>query len=109
MSDTFTISYPAGSTLYVSVYDLTTDQVRILAAVDNGDGTYTATMPADAPLGAYVCRVYKQIGASPDTAVDTVLHPGETRIWDGQNFNFDTAVNKIISPYNKGLTFEEIG
>ncbi len=94
-----TITYPAGKTLYLTAYHIETTQVFILPAKDNQDGTYTATMQDDAPLGGYICRAYLQKGNQPDTTCDEIITPPQTRIWDGVSFGVD-------GPYRKAMTFD---
>lgn len=97
------IKYPTGSTLYVTVERLSDGESHAIVLTDNGDGTYGGSMPADAGLGQYVCRLYKQLGASRDTDADTLLHPGETRIWSGSEFDFDKAVQAALGTYKSSI------
>jgi len=102
----FSVTYPTGSTLYITAERLSDGTVHTITLTDNADGTYEGDMPAAAGLGQYVCRVYKQLGASPDTNSDTLLHPGETRIWSGSEFDFDKAVAAAQGTYKStGMTF----
>lgn len=105
MANEFTVSYATGNTLYVTaerIYDGTTYTILL---TDNGDGTYTGNMNTSAVIGDYVCRVYKQIGASPNTLVDILLNPGETRTWSGSKFDFELAVQAVISPYHASMSW----
>lgn len=102
----FTVKYPTGSTVYITAERLSDAETHTIALDDNADGTYTGNMPAAAGLGQYVCRVYKQLGASSDPDNDTLLHPGETRIWSGAEFDFDKAVDAALGTYRStGMTF----
>ena len=99
----FTVNYPTGSTLFIIAERLSDASSHIITLTDVGDGTYTGDMPAPAGLGQYVCRPYKQLGASPDTDTDTLLAPGETRIWSGAEFDFDKAVDAALGTYRSGM------
>lgn len=102
----FTVTYPTGSTLFITAERLSDGTTHTIVLDDNADGTHTGDMPAAAGLGQYVCRVYKQLGASPLPATDTLLHPGETRIWSGEEFDFDKAVDAALGTYKStGMTF----
>lgn len=102
----FTVTYPTGSALYITAERLSDADTHTIALDDNADGTYSGDMPSAAGLGQYVCRVYKQLGASADPDSDTLLHPGETRIWSGKEFDFDKAVAAAQGTYrNTGMTF----
>lgn len=102
----FEVTYPTGSTLYITAERLSDRTTHTITLTDNADGTYTGNMSAGAGLGQYVCRVYKQLGASPDTDSDTLLTPGETRIWSGSEFDFDKAVAVAQGTYRStGMTF----
>lgn len=96
MSD-FTVSYPTGSTLYAQAESILDGTDYNIALTDNLDGTYTGDMDSSAPRGQYVCRIWKQAGGSPDYDADTLLYPGETRIWDGADFDFDGAISAAVS------------
>jgi hypothetical protein len=102
----FTIKYPTGSTLYITAERISDATLYTIILTDNGDNTYTGNMDSSAPLGEYICRTWKQIGVSPDTDVDTLLHPGETRTWSGSAFDFDKAVQIINSPYRNAMTWK---
>lgn len=99
----FTVNYPTGSTLYITAERLSDAATHTIALTDNGDGTYSGNMPAGAGLGQYVCRVYKQLGASADPDSDTLLHPGETRVWSGSEFDFDKAVQAALGTYKSSI------
>ena len=102
----FTVNYPTGSTLYITAERLSDRTIHTIVLTDNADGTYDANMPSSAGLGQYICRLWKQLGASPDVDSDTNLHPGETRIWSGAEFDFDKAVDAALGTYkNTGMTF----
>ena len=96
----FTINYTTGSTLYVRTQKLADDTMTNITLTDVGDGTYTGNMPASTAKGQYRCEVWKQAGASPNQTNDTLLLPGETRIWSGENWDFNLA----IGPYSEGMT-----
>lgn len=98
----FTVDYPTGSTLYITAERLSDGTTHTIVLDDNADGTYTGDMPT-AGLGQYVCRVWKQLGASPDTDSDTLLAPGETRIWSGSEFDFDKAVQAALGTYKSSI------
>jgi len=105
MSD-FTVNYPTGSTLFIIAERLSDAESHTIALTDVGDGTHTGNMPASAGLGQYVCRPYRQIGASPALGTDKLLAPGETRIWSGSEFDFDKAVAAAQGTYKStGMTF----
>lgn len=105
MSD-FTVNYSTGNTLYIIAERLSDGDSHTIVLDDNADGTHTGNMPASAGLGQYVCRPYKQLGASPDTDTDTLLAPGETRIYSGSEFDFDKAVDAALGTYKStGMTF----
>lgn len=105
MANDFTVGYPTGSTLYIIAERLSDGASHTIALDDNADETYTGNMPAATGLGQYVCRVYKQLGAAPDTDADVLLAPGETRVWSGEAFNFDDAVKAAQGTYNSMMTF----
>lgn len=101
----FNMTYPTGSTLYVTAERLSDNTTHTIALTDNADGTYTGNMPSGAGLGQYRCNFYKQLGASPDTDNDTLLY-FETRIWSGSEFDFDKAVAAAQGTYKStGMTF----
>lgn len=105
----FTVNYPTGNTLFIVAERLSDGSSHTIVLDDNADGTHTGNMPADAGLGQYICRPYKQLGASPDTDSDTLLAPGETRIWSGSEFDFDKAVAAAQGTYKStGMTFSGV-
>ena len=101
----FTVNYPTGSTLYITAERLSDNETHTIVLDDNADGTHTGNMPAGSGLGQYVCRGWKQLGASPAPTTDTLLIPGETRIWSGTAFDFDAAVKAAQGTYNSMMTF----
>ncbi len=103
MPDDFTVSYSTGSTLYITAERLSDGTIHTITLTDNGDGTYSGDMPAAAGVGQYVCRPYKQLGASAVPASDTLLHPGETRIWSGTAFSFGGAVHEALGTYKSSV------
>jgi len=106
MADEFIVKYASGSTLYEVAERISDGTSYTIVLADNGDDTYTGSMDTSAPRGQYVCRTYKQIGASQDIDVDTLLHPGETRIWSGTEFSFNDAVERAVSPYRNAMTWD---
>lgn len=104
----FTVKYATGSTLYITAERISDATLYTITLTDKGDGTYEGSMPTGALLGEYICRLYKQTGASPDTNVDTLLYPGESRVWSGTEFDFDKAVQNINSPYRNAMNFRNI-
>lgn len=103
MADEFIVKYPTGNTVYITAERISDGLSYTNALTDNGDDTYTGSMDASAPLGQYVCRAYKQLGASADPDSDTLLHPGETRIWSGSEFDFDKAVQAALGTYKSSI------
>ena len=102
----FTVNYAIGNTLYMIAERLSDGDSHTINLTDNADGTHTGNMPSSAGLGQYACRAYKQSGVSPDTDVDTLLTPNETRIWSGSEFDFDKAVDAALGTYKPGgMTF----
>lgn len=99
----FNVTYPTSSTLYITAKRLSDGTSHTITLTDNGDGTYSGNMPSGAGLGQYICRVYKQLGASADPDSDTLLHPGETRIWSGSEFDFDKAVAAAQGTYKSSI------
>lgn len=99
----FSVSYPASNTVYITAERLSDGTTHTITLTDNADGTYSGDMPSGAGLGQYVCRVYKQLGASADPDSDTLLHPGETRIWSGSEFDFDKAVQAALGTYKSTI------
>ena len=107
MADEFIVQYPSGSTLYIAAERISDGSSYTIELTDNTDDTYTGSMDTSAPRGQYICRVYKQLGASQDTSVDTLLHPGETRVWSGSKFSFEDTVDAITSSYRSGMFWSD--
>lgn len=103
MSD-FNVTYPTGSTLFVTAERLSDGTAHTITLTDNADGTYEGDMPAGAGLGQYDCILYKQLGASPDADTDTLLYPIGLRIWSGSEFDFDKAV-AALGTYKSSMSF----
>lgn len=88
----FEVNYSTGSTLYITAKRLSDGDSHTITLTDNADGTYQGDMPESAGLGQYECVLYRQLGESPDIAMDILLYPLGLRIWSGSEFDFDKAV-----------------
>lgn len=107
MANEFTITHGSGGdTLYVYAVHVNDLTEYTITADDDTGGAYSADMDTGAGLGAYVCKLFKQLGGSPAPTTDTLLG-WITGIWDGSQFDFDTAVDAAVGSSSQGLTWSD--
>jgi hypothetical protein len=100
----FTVGYTSGFTQYALIFDpaerawngvgfVDPTGVRptcAVAMVDNGNDTYTGTVPSSVPTGTYAVRSYLQLGATP--ADDDPITGGAAVPVTGNATTFESAL-----------------